>query len=103
MPSGELWFGIITSIANPLGCHLNASWRYPPMVVICGNSRLMALAAQIVLTCRPLSGATPTGSANVKLWAAAGASAVSDFISAGLASRSGAAGGGGGGGRDVDC
>src|SRR6478735_3478495 len=45
MPSLEPWFGIITSIAKPLGCHFKASWRYPPIVVISGNITLIALAA----------------------------------------------------------
>src|ERR1700753_1790513 len=73
------------------------------MVVICGNSRLMARAAQIVLTCRPFSGATPAGSAKVKLWAAGGASAVNDFISAALATRSGGACATGGAGSGDGC
>src|ERR1700743_1229193 len=85
MPSGESWFGIITSIASPLGCHFRASCRYPPMVVICGNNTLIARAAQMVLTCNPFSGATPTGSTNWNCWAATGASAVSKCVSAAVA------------------
>jgi len=65
-------------------------------VVIWGNSRLMARAAQMVLTCSPFSGATPAGNANWKLCAAAGASAANDCASAGLAMRGAVAGGAGG-------
>src|SRR5947199_7095675 len=87
MPSGESWLGIITSIANPLGCHGNGSSRYPNMVLISGKSTLIARAAQMVLTCNRCSGATPAGNGIWNCWAgaAAGAVAASDSTSAGLA------------------
>ena len=56
MPSSLSWLGIITSIANPFGCHFNGSCRNPPMVVISGNITLMARAARMVWTCNPFSG-----------------------------------------------
>src|ERR1700734_977586 len=66
------------------------------MVVICGNNRLIARAAQIVLTCNPFSGATPAGNENWKLCAAAGASAANECASAAVA-ICGVAGAGAGG------
>src|ERR1700736_4350015 len=62
MPAALLGLGIITSIAKPCGCHLSASGRTPPMLLISGNAALILRAAKIVLTWRPRSGATPTAS-----------------------------------------
>src|ERR1700755_2234897 len=62
MPAALDGLGIITSIARPRGCHGSASGRTPPMFLISGNAALMLRAAKIVLTCRPRSSATPTGS-----------------------------------------
>src|SRR3977135_423734 len=92
MPSGESGLGIITSIANPFGCHFSASCRYPPIVVISGNNTLMARATRIVSTCSLPSGATPGGNSKGK-GVAAGAFAANLSTSAGLATY-GAAGGG---------
>src|SRR5271163_2198820 len=58
IPAALLGLGIITSIAKPCGCHLSASGRTPPMLLISGNAALMLRAARIVLTCRPRSAAT---------------------------------------------
>src|SRR5271166_500220 len=55
------------------------------MVVICGNSTLMARAAQMVLTCNLCSDATPGDSGNRNCWAAAGALAARASTSAGVA------------------
>src|SRR5215207_2173271 len=93
MPSSLPWFGIITSIAKPLGCHGNGSCRYPPMVVTSGNITLMARAAQMVLTCKPSSGAMPAGSENDMLGFATGALAASSSASAGVATDGGPAAG----------
>src|ERR1700752_3251658 len=62
MPAALDGLGIITSIARPRGCQGSASGRTPPMFLISGNAALMLRAAKIVLTCRPRSSATPTGS-----------------------------------------
>jgi hypothetical protein len=55
------------------------------MVVIWGNSTLMARAAQMVLTCNRSSDATPADNGNWNCWAVAGAPATNDSTSAGLA------------------
>src|ERR1700751_5261646 len=62
IPAALLGLGIITSIAKPRGCHGFASGRTPPMFLISGKTALIVRAAKIVLTCRPCSGARPTGS-----------------------------------------
>src|SRR5882757_3523204 len=61
MPSGVPGLGMIMSSAKPLGCHGSGSGRTPPISSISGNAALILRAAKMVLTCRPLSGATPTG------------------------------------------
>src|SRR5271166_2534807 len=69
------------------------------MVLICGNSTLMVRAAQMVLTCKRSSDATPGGNANWNGWAATGAfaaNAANDSASAGLAVRGALAAGGAG-------
>lgn len=68
MPAALLGLGIITSIASPSGCQRSASGRTPPISTISGKAALTARAARMVLTCRPRSLATPTGSGR-GIWA----------------------------------
>jgi hypothetical protein len=55
------------------------------MVVIWGNSTLIARAAQMVWICKPSSGATPGGNANGTSRLATGALAATSSAAAGLA------------------